>query len=93
MKMKKNTVIPVWYSLFNRLIGIREYDDFNSEFSKLLSLSKKENVDEQFNDLLKRYWKRVFHDIIFPNFAKAKLLITALCYRKFLAKNCEVIEW
>ena len=44
--MKKNTVIPVWYSLFNRLIGIREYDDFNSEFSKLLSLSKKENVDE-----------------------------------------------
>ena len=54
----------IWYHLFSRLRDIKEYDNFNSEFNKLLSLSKKEDVDKQFENLLRRYWKRVFHDII-----------------------------
>jgi len=64
IKMSNRDHSIIWYHLFSRLRDIKEYDNFNSEFNKLLSLSKKEDVDKQFENLLRRYWKRVFHDII-----------------------------
>ncbi len=98
-----DNAIPLWYSLFNRLNEIREYDDFNSDFNKLLSKfqsNKEVDIDNEFEELLQRYWKRIFHDLINNVLEKIKKRKTRgelfkkeeINLRKILSKSEKKIE-